>query len=408
MKERKGFHYGWVIVACGILVMAVTHGVVANCFSLYLRPVTEELGLSRQSFSTCQMIVNLLYMGISLLSGKIYARVKPHTLMKVAAFTLPAGYFAYSLCSTLPQFYAVSAVVGVSVAFLTFLPFTLILTDWFEQRRGLAIGLCFMGSGLGGMLFNSLAGQWVTTIGWRSTFTTLSIIMAAVLVPVIFLVLKPAPEAMDMEPYGGRSAGTQAGAVYGLSLKEALHGRSFYLLVLLALMIGMTTTMLGNTIIPHLTDLGFDAGYASKVMSAYMGGLAVCKVLLGTVTDKLGARKGTLLSLLAVLLGLVGLYFAQYQPSHVLIVIGAALGCASCTVSYPLLTRFAFGSAAYATLYGVINAANSLTTSLAPVVTNVLFDRTGSYNTALLGGLALCVVSLLLLPFLKGVKEPQA
>ena len=90
------------------------------------------------------------------------------------------------------------------------------------------------------------------------------------------------------------------------------------------------------------------------------------------------------------------------------IVIGAALGCASCTVSYPLLTRFAFGSAAYATLYGIINAANSLTTSLAPVVTNVLFDQTGSYNTALLGGLALCVVSLLLLPFLKGVKEPQA
>ena len=51
--------------ACGILVMSVTHGVVQNCFSLYIKPVTEALGFTRQGFSVCQMLTNVIYMGIA-------------------------------------------------------------------------------------------------------------------------------------------------------------------------------------------------------------------------------------------------------------------------------------------------------------------------------------------------------
>ena len=71
--EKHHIFYGWVMVACGILVMAVTHGIIANCFSLYIKPVTEELGFTRQSFSICQTITNVVYMLISLLSGRMLA-----------------------------------------------------------------------------------------------------------------------------------------------------------------------------------------------------------------------------------------------------------------------------------------------------------------------------------------------
>ena len=407
MRRFKHVHYGWIVVACGALIMGATHGVIANCFSLYLRPVTEDLQLSRQSFSTCQMIVNLLYMVISLLSGKIYEKVSPHFLMKIAGVTLPAAYFSYSLCTEIWQFYAVSAVVGISVAFLTFLPFTLILNEWFEERRGLAVGICFMGSGLGGMIFNTLASQWITMLGWRGTYRTLALIMLVILLPSIYLVLKPTPASANTFPYGEKNADTANEVKYGYSFAEAIRNANFYLMILLALIIGLTTTMVGNTIIPHLSDLGFSTTIASGVMSTYLGGLAVCKVLLGTMIDKLGARKSTFFALLATMLGLVGLYFGQLRVMHVLIVGGAALGCASCTVSYPQLTRYALGNVAFATLYGVINAANSLTTSLSPVITNALFDSTGSYNVALIMGIALCAAALFLLPFLKSAKVPD-
>lgn len=404
MRSSRKMHYGWIIVLAGALVMGTTHGIIANCFSLYLKPVTEELHLSRRGFSTCQMIVNLLYMAVSLVSGRIYRRISPHLLMKIAALTLPASYFAYSLCTSLLQFYAVSVAVGISVSLLTFLPFTQILTNWFDKRRGLAIGICFMGSGLGGMLFNTLASKWVTDLGWQSTYRTLAVIMLAVLVPMTYIVLKPSPDCIGERPYGQKGKAEKTAQAYGPSVAEALKAPNFYLLTALALMIGMTTTMLGNTIIPHLSDLGYDDATASGVMSAYLGGLAICKVLLGTMMDKMGARKATLFALLATGIGLAGLTFASWRPMHVLIIAGAALGCASCTVAYPLLARYALGTAAYASLYGMINAANSLTTSLAPVLTNAVYDRTGSYHTALIAGIALCVISIFLLLPLKEEK----
>ena len=88
--QKRRIFFGWVMVACGILVMSVTHGVVQNCFSLYIKPVTEDLGFSRQSFSVCQTLTNVLYMGIALFSGKIFQRFKVLGLMRVAGVVLPS------------------------------------------------------------------------------------------------------------------------------------------------------------------------------------------------------------------------------------------------------------------------------------------------------------------------------
>ena len=76
---------------------------------------------------------------------------------------------------------------------------------------------------------------------------------------------------------------------------------------------------------------------------------------------------------------------------------GAALGCAVGTVAYPILTQSAFGTRAYATIYGIITAANSLASSVCPIFTNSVYDGTGSYSPALVTSivLALAVLGLL-------------
>ena len=81
-------------------------------FSLYIKPVTEALGFTRQGFSVCQTLTNVIYMGIALFSGKIFERFKALGLMRIACIVLPAAYFCYSLCTQLWMFYAVSVVVG--------------------------------------------------------------------------------------------------------------------------------------------------------------------------------------------------------------------------------------------------------------------------------------------------------
>ncbi len=405
--EKHRIFYGWVCVACGVMIMAVTHGVVQNCFSLFIKPVTEAMGFTRQGFSVCQTITNILYMAIALFSGTIFSRFKVRSLMRVSCVVLPLAYFCYSLCTQLWMFYAVSVVVGVAISFLTFLPFTLIIANWFEEKRGLAIGICFMGSGLGGMLFNALAGGWVAALGWQAAFRILAVVMAAVMIPLVYLVLRVRPQEVGCKPLGGAGAkdGAEETPLYGPTLSKALRIPGFWALIFMALVVGMTSTMLSNTIVPHLSDIGFAATYASGVMSCYMGVLAVCKVMLGGMYDKLGMKKSTFLAVSAIIVGLAGLYLGAFRPAHVMIVAGAALGCAVGTVAYPILTQAAFGTRAYAAIYGIISAANSLACSVCPIFTNAVYDGTGSYNAALLCSIAMTVVALLMLPIIRPLRR---
>ena len=154
--EKHHIYYGWVMVVAGILVMSVTHGVLQNCFGQFIKPVSESLNVSRSSFAINMTILNVVYMIVALFSGKIFVKLKLRNLMRIACVALPIIYFSYSFCREMWMFYALSVAAGLMMSSLTFLAFTMIISQWFIEKRGTAIGVCFMGSGLGGMLFQNL------------------------------------------------------------------------------------------------------------------------------------------------------------------------------------------------------------------------------------------------------------
>ena len=121
--------------------------------------------------------------------------------------------------------------------------------------------------------------------------------------------------------------------------------------------------------------------------------------------DKLGMKKSTFLAVLAITVGLAGLYFGKYPAAHVMVIVGAALGCASGTVSYPILAQSAFGTRDYATIYGIVSAASSLAS---PLFFNRVYDATGSYNGALLTGIALTVLAQVMLQCVRPAKKEAA
>jgi hypothetical protein len=56
---------------------------------------------------------------------------------------------------------------------------------------------------------------------------------------------------------------------------------------------------------------------------------------------------------------------------------------------------------------GIVNAANSLSNSVAPLYYSAIYDATGSYNIALITGIVLVGVSLLLLCVIKPISRPE-
>ena len=89
MEKKRGkfkFHYGFVIVFGGFIIMALLHSMLQTCFSLFLVPVTEGMGIARTQFSLCTSIVAIVMMIISPKMGKVLV----HKLNWVLAIPIPS------------------------------------------------------------------------------------------------------------------------------------------------------------------------------------------------------------------------------------------------------------------------------------------------------------------------------
>ena len=83
------------------------------------------------------------------------------------------------------QFYVAGAVFGMTLAFLLYLGFPTLLNRWCKTRMGVFIGICSAGSGIGGVLFNPLAGFLITEYGWRVTYLIFGIIFMVIVTPIL-------------------------------------------------------------------------------------------------------------------------------------------------------------------------------------------------------------------------------
>lgn len=391
--DNRSSLYSWVIAAAGLVIISISYGVVLNGFGIYIIPVTEDLGCTRQSFGTCLSIINIMLMTVGFFWGKLYKTFGMHRLMKISAVVLPLSYFAFSMCRRLWAFYLCSVVIGLSTAMLSLLPFAVILANWFEKQRGLALGIGFMGTGVGGMVFSALGGAWLVAHSWQWVGRVTAVAMFLVLVPLVFFVLRISPEEKGLEPWGGKVHQAQNQAdENGLTLGQAGRSASFWALILLALTLGVSSSALSGTIVAHVSDLGFDPVYAANLSAVALGAMALGKIVLGLMFDKIGMKLSTAISIFAIAAGIIGLYFGRFPAFHLLVIFGMGIGNPSATMAYPGMIRERFGMRSYGDIYGVVSASNYFGVSCTPIIVNAVYDCAGSYSPALL---VIAIVSMM-------------
>ena len=90
--------------------------------------------------------------------------------MGIATTLLALSFFLYSQSTQLIHFYLLSIVLGIGSAGTHVIPVALLITNWFKEKRGVAIAIALAGSGIGGMLFNPVANYLITTYSWQSAY----------------------------------------------------------------------------------------------------------------------------------------------------------------------------------------------------------------------------------------------
>jgi len=125
-------------------------GIAINALGVFFKPVVSSLGFGRGEFSFYFTIAALVMTFFAPVVGKLLERFDIRVVMGVSATLLAGSFMLYSQCNTLRGFYLVSVLGGIGHAGSHIIPVSMAVNNWFEEKRGLAMGIVFSGTGLAG------------------------------------------------------------------------------------------------------------------------------------------------------------------------------------------------------------------------------------------------------------------
>lgn len=381
-NTQKKLHYGWLIAFAGFMVFAIDFCVIFNCVGMFVEPVTKDLGFLRRDFSLNNTVTCLAMMMVSLFSGKIYKRFKLQNVMLFGAIVCPIAYGMYSIASTKIVFYAISVVVGVGIACTGLIPVSMLMTNWFNKKRGFAIGIAFTGSGAGGIILNPLLARLIESYGWRNTYLITAVMMFVLIVPLVAFVIKSTPAEKSLDPYGGKDLFAHDSAENGITAKEAIRTLRFWMYIPFPFFISMISCSIIQLTIPFASQVGYTTQQAANFGAMSMASLAVGKILLGQIYDKKGVRFTTYSALIAFFVTMCWYSMGQNPIWLYLGVIFSGYGSALSSVAYPVIIQSLFGKKDYAGIYGYSSVAASLGTATGPFAVSLIYDMLGSYQRA--------------------------
>ena len=141
-------HYGWVIVAFGIVATCIGVGTV-TALSVFLQPVAATLGSSVTGISSVSTLA-FLAMGVAgFLWGTLADRFGTRSVVLAGAILLGLGLVGASRATTLLEFQILFGLVVGGASGSSFAPLMALVSNWFDKHRSLAVALVSMGLGIG-------------------------------------------------------------------------------------------------------------------------------------------------------------------------------------------------------------------------------------------------------------------
>src|ERR1700732_1055925 len=163
---RLPFFYGWIIIAVTFFSMAI--GVNARtAFSLFFPPIIDEFGWERGVTAGAFSFGFLVSGAVSPLIGRLMDRSGPRAVMELGVALMAGGLLLAPLTTQPGHLYLTIGVrVGAGSVCLGYSGQSLFLPNWFNRRRGLAIGLAFAGVGLGSVTLLPWVQLMIEQTGW--------------------------------------------------------------------------------------------------------------------------------------------------------------------------------------------------------------------------------------------------
>jgi MFS family permease len=329
----------------------------------------------------------------SLVAGFLLERVESRTSIVAGATLTSASLLSASHANSYLPLLAANFFAGFGVAMSTLLPAATVIANWFQARRGTAMGVAIAGVSVGGMIMVEVATSVIRVDSWRLGYEALALPVLLVAIPLVLLVVRNHP--IDPQYESGSDDRYQARVkvqeLAGLDLASAVATRSFWLIAIAGFLYAFTVYGILTQLVVYLLGIGYRPAQAAIALSLMLGLNGVGKVLFGFVADRIGARLSLALSFAITACGLV-LLFGSRETIHLamfLLIYGLAWGAP--LMLLPLFTIQSLGLKHYPSLGGILRIPEAAGAILGPVALGRIFDLSGSYRPAL-GLCLLCAI----------------
>ena len=442
------FRYLAVLVAmCGITSSVL--GVLINVGGLFFTPIAEELGALRGSVSLTLTIANLCFAIGGLFTARLInsRTFKKYVLLATLVF---AGSTALmSLAKSLPVLFILSALRGFAAGFAGTVLVALVVNNWFHARTGLIVSIAMSFAGIAGAVLSPILGSVINHVGWRVGFLVSAGLTLLFQLPAVLLPISYKPEDVGFKAFGENVEVTADAespddpaktAKTSQPAKAAESLAPFPIILLVILILFAACASYVAALPPHFPGISEDYGLAVAgpiMLSVCMVFNSVGKIVFGAMTDRIGAKKTTLifaavvgLGLLILLgLGLTATPSVAAKPAPATPASDAAASTANVAVSTTniavpehaafvrrllllclasalvgmifgvsniacvMVTREIVGSARYGRVYPKVAMGATVSNALATSLIGFMYDASGAYILPL--SLALAVLGLL-------------
>jgi MFS family permease len=377
-----------VTAALGLCLGAAP--IIVFAFGVFFKPLSQEYHAGRGAISFAFTLQNLAAALFAPLTGRLIDRFGARKV--ILPGTAIFGLILLSsklLGGKLWYFYVFLTVLGIIQGSTSPVSYSVVVSHWFNRRRGLGLGLMMLGIGVGAIIVPFAAQRLIAMFGWRAAYAICGGAVLVIALPIAAAFLRNDPKDKGLLPDGAgenaQPAAKESTPVEGLTWQEIWHSSTFWLLVCSFFLAGASVHACILHMPALLTDRSVSAQGAAAASSVVGIALMIARVGTGYLLDRFFAPRLAAFFFCGAAAGIGVLMFgaAGKIALGAAFLIGMGMGAEGDIIAYSL-SRY-FGLKAFGTAYGYAFGAFVLAGAFGTLLMGVGFDFTRSYTVPLAG-----------------------
>ncbi len=376
------------VLLCGAAIVTLAMG-IRHGFGLWLQPVTQAQGWTRENFAFAIAIQNISWGITGIFAGMVADRFGAFRVIIAGAVLYALGLVGMAHAPT-PLLFTLSAgvLIGMAQAGTTYaVIYGVIGRNVAADRRSWAMGVAAAAGSFGQFLMVPTEGFLISQFGWQQALVILGMAVLTI-IPLAWGLREPGFAS------GQRLVREQS---IGQALREAFKYPSFQLLMAGYFVCGFQVVFIGVHMPSYLKDKGLPPHVASYAL-ALIGLFNVFGTYAAGALGQRLQKKNILVFIYAARAVVISIFLlAPLSPLSVYI-FSACMGLLWLSTVPPTNAAIAqiFGVAHLSMLSGFVFLSHQVGSFLGAWLGGVLYDRTGSYDVVWYIAIALGVFAALI------------